>query len=114
VRRLPLLLAAVAALVALGVLSSVATQGFRVLGDAEAERDRLLAERTRLESEIERLETTVEALRTDPEAVETLARRELGFVRPGERVLLLATPVPPPPPSSLTVASPTPILTLRD
>ena len=112
-RRLPLILAAVAAVVVLGVLSSIATQGFRELAAAEAERARLRTEKREIEADIARLRTTLDALDRDPEAVETFARRELDYVRPGERVLLLATPTPPPVPA-LTVAEPTPILSLHD
>ena len=113
-RRLTLLLLAVAALVALGLLSSIVSHGFEELADAEAERARLEARKRELAEEIDRLEETLRALRTDPAAVESLARRELGFVRPGDRVILLATPTPVPTPASLTGPEPTPILTLPD
>ena len=40
-----------------------------------------------LREEAQSLARKAEALRTDPAAVEKLAREELGYVRPGERVL---------------------------
>ncbi len=113
-RRLPLVLLGVAAVVGLGLLSSIVTQGFRDLAEAEAERDRLLEERQQLQQRIEQLEATLQAIRNDPAAVESLARRELGLVRPGEQIILLKTPTPPPHPASLTAEEPTPILRLRD
>jgi cell division protein FtsB len=112
VRRLPIILLAVAALVGLGLLSSIVTQGFRELAETEAERDRLLEEKARLEDRIAQLEAILEALRTNPEAVESLARRDLGWTRPDEQVILLATPTPIPTPDPLTDPPQTPILTL--
>jgi cell division protein FtsB len=112
VRRPALLLAGLALLVALGFLSSVVTQGFSELDQARQERRRLQDEKARLEAGIAELEMTLQALHRDPAAVESLARRDLGWVRPGERVILLATPTPPPQPS-LTDPEPTPILSPR-
>jgi len=113
-KRLPLILAAVVAVVALGVLSSIVTQGFEDMAAAEDERRQLEAEKARLESEIETLEDTIEALETDPAAVESMARQELRYIRPGETVVILATPTPAPLHVSLTEPTPTPILTLPD
>jgi cell division protein FtsB len=112
VRRLPLVLAAIVAVIALGVLSSIVTQGFEDMAAAEDERHRLEAEKDRLELEIETLEDTLDALASNPEAVESMARKELHYVRPGETVIILATPTPAPVPDSET--APTPILTLPD
>ena len=106
-RRLTLILLGVTVLAALGLLSSIVTQGFQDLARAEDERQRL-------ERRISELETTLEAVRNDPEAVESLARRELGWIRPDEKILIIASPTPPPPPISLTDPTPTPILSLRD
>jgi cell division protein FtsB len=114
VKRLPLILAAVVALVALGVLSSIVTQGFEDMAEAEAERHRLEAEKQRLETEIEVLEDTLSALDHDPAAVESIARKELRYVRPGERVIILSTPTPVPIPISASEPTPTPILQLAD
>ncbi len=113
-RRLPLILLAGALLVALGLLSSVVTQGFADMAQAEQERQRLRDEKARLETSIAGLEATLQALRDDPEAVESTVRRDLGWVRPGDRIILIATPTPPSLPVSLTQPTPTPILTLPD
>lgn len=113
-RRLPLILAAVVALVVLGVLSSIVTQGFEDMAEAEAERQELEAEKQRLETEIENLEDTLSALDTNPKAVESMARKELRYVRPGETVVIIATPTPVPIPVSMTEPTPTPILSLPD
>jgi len=110
-KRLPLILLAIAALAALGVFSSIVTHGFEELAEAEGERDRLEQRKIELSKSIAVYEATLEAIRTDPAAVESFARGELGMVRPGDTVILLATPTPPPEPS-LTGPAPTPILAL--
>jgi cell division protein FtsB len=113
-RRLPLILIALGALAALGVFTSIVSQGFSDLTEAEEERERLQQRTLELEESITELDETLEAIRTDPAAVESLARRELGWVRPGDTVILLATPTPPPTPAALTGPTPTPILSLPD
>ena len=113
-KRLPLILVAVVALVALGVLSSIVTQGFEDMARAEDERHALEDEKARLEEEIETLEDTLEALDTNPEAVESMARKELRYIRPGETVVIIATPTPVPIPVSENEPKPTPILTLPE
>jgi cell division protein FtsB len=112
-KRLPLVVLAIAVLAALGVFSSIVTHGFEELAAAEDEQRRLEERTIELEDSIAELEETLHALRTDPAAVESLARAELAMVRPGDTVVLLATPTPPPEPA-LTGPAPTPILTLRD
>ena len=112
-RRLPLVLLGVAIIAGLGLLSSIVTQGFQELDRVEQERRRLEDEKQRLETSISELETTLDVLRSSPEAVESLARRDLGWIRPGEKVILITTPTPAPLPLSLTEPTPTPILTLR-
>ncbi len=113
-KRLPLILAAVMALVALGLLSSIVTQGFEDMAEAEAERQKLETEKDRLDKEIGTLEDTLEALDTNPKAVESMARKELRYIRPGETVVIIATPTPAPLPISEVGPTPTPILTLPD
>ncbi len=113
-KRLPLILLALMALVVLGVFSSIVGHGFEELTAAERERDRLEERKIKLSEDIAELEETLEAIRTDPAAVESIARFELGMVRPGETVILLATPTPPVEPVPLTGTTPTPILTLRN
>jgi cell division protein FtsB len=112
--RLPLILLAVAALAVLGLLSSIISQGFEELTRAEEEQKALELRKEELEKSISELESTLDAVRSSPEAVESMARRELGWVRPGDRVILLATPTPVPTPPSLTGPTPTPILALPD
>ena len=111
-KRLPLLLLGLGALLALGFLSSVVTQGFQGMARAEEERRRLLEEKERLERSIAQIEATLDAVRSDPEAVESMARQELGWIRPGETVLILDTPTAPPLPVTSTEPTPTPILSL--
>jgi cell division protein FtsB len=113
-KRLPLILAAVVAIVALGVLSSIVTQGFEDMARAEDERREFEDEKARLEEEIEALEDTLEALDNNPEAVESMARKELRYIRLGETVVIIATPTPVPIPISKTEPVPTPILSLPD
>jgi cell division protein FtsB len=112
-KRLPLILLAILALVALGAFSSIVTHGFEELAEAEGERDRLEERTIELTESIEELESTLEAIRTDPAAVESLARGELAMVRPGDTVILLTTPTPPSEPA-LTGPTPTPILALPE
>ena len=113
-KRATLILVALGAIIALGVFVSIVSQGFGELNEVEAERDRLERRTDELEESVEELEETLDAIRTDPAAVESMARRELGYVRPGDTVILLATPTPPPEPAVLTGPEPTPILTLPD
>jgi cell division protein FtsB len=112
-KRLPFVVLAIAALAALGVFSSIVTHGFDELAAAEDEQRRLEERIIELSDSITELEQTLRAIRTDPAAVESLARTELGMVRSGDTVVLLATPTPPAAPP-LTGPEPTPILTLRD
>jgi cell division protein FtsB len=113
-KRLTYVVLAIAALTVLGVFSSIVTHGFEELASAEAEKRRLEDRARELEDSIVELEATLDAIRNDPAAVESVARAELGMVRPGDTVILIATPTPPPPPPSLTGPTPTPILTLRE
>jgi Tfp pilus assembly protein PilN len=66
VKRLPLLLLGLGALLALGILSSVVTQGFQEVARAEQERTALEAEKALLERSIAEIEATLEALRGVP------------------------------------------------
>ncbi len=60
--------------------------GLSELAEREAEL-KVDIEETRLR--VERLERTVELLQDDPVVLERLAREELGFVRPGDTVVVL-------------------------
>jgi len=51
--------------------------------------DGLERELASLRAETDRLSAAVGALRSDPESIERIAREELGFVKPGERVYKL-------------------------
>ena len=113
-KRATLILVALGAIIALGVFVSIVSHGFGELNEVEAERERLEQRAVELEESVDELQETLDAIRTDPAAVESLARRELGYVRPGDTVILLATPTPPPEPAVLTGPEPTPILTLPD
>jgi cell division protein FtsB len=113
-KRATLILLALGAVVVLGIFSSIVSHGFGELNDAEDERERLKKRAVELEESVAELDETLEAIRTDPAAVESLARRELGYVRPGDTVILLTTPTPPPQTAVLTGPEPTPILTLPD
>jgi cell division protein FtsB len=113
-RRVSYILLALAALVVLGLLSSIISHGFDELAAAEEERVHLEEHMIELSESISKLEATLEAIGSDPAAVESLARFELGWVRPGDTVILLATPTAPPQPDVLTGPTPTPILTLPD
>ncbi|MCP4895615.1 MAG: septum formation initiator family protein [bacterium] len=113
-KRLTLIVLGVLAVAALGFLSSIVTRGFQEVAETEAELRRLGAEKQELEARIEELEATLQALENDPRAVEALARRELGWIAPGEQVILLITPTPEPTPLSLTEPTPTPILAIPD
>lgn len=109
-KRLPLILVALAIVTALGLLSSIVTQGFATLASAKAEKRRLEEERIRLQRRIESLTATIDAMASSPEAVESVARHDLGWIGPDEEVIILATPTPPPPLENLTEGGAEPIL----
>ncbi|HLP76418.1 MAG TPA: septum formation initiator family protein [Candidatus Paceibacterota bacterium] len=61
-----------------------------------------LEEQKRKEEETQRqLKTSIDTLRHDPKAVERLARRNLGFAKPDEKVILFQKPPTNPPPSAM-------------
>ncbi len=70
-----------------------------VLAMMRARRDyaRLSAEVARQKEENARLREQVRRLNEDPATIEDLARRQLGLIRPGEKVFII-TDVPPPAP----------------
>ncbi len=113
-KRLPLILLGIAAVVALGVLSSVVTQGFQEVARVEEEKRLLEQEKARLGRSISEIQATLDAVHSSPEAVESMARQELGWIKPGEKILVLASPTPQPLPVSLTEPTPTPILSLPE
>ena len=76
---------AVAALAILGF----GGQSLSRLWQMKHEVDGLEREIATLRAEADRLSTAVARLRSDPQAIEQVAREELGFVKPGERILKL-------------------------
>ncbi len=112
--RLTLAAAALGLALVLGLLSGVVSRGFGELEAARRERRRLEAERSRLEQRVRVLRQTLRRLDHDPGATEALARRDLGWVRPGETVILLVTPTPEAVAVPLTQPTPTPILSFRE
>jgi cell division protein FtsB len=114
VKRLPAILGVSAAFLVLAVLLSIAGQGFAEVARAEQERDQLEAKKRLLERRLDDLQAMAQALRTSTDARESVARQRLGWIKHGERVILLEQPPAPTVPVSLTAPTPTPILSLRD
>ena len=112
-KRAPLAATGLLALGVLGILSSIVTQGFQELARAEEEHRRYSEQKADLEQRISELNATLDALDSNPRAVESMARHDLGWVRPGERVILLATPTPAPAQVDEPEPKSTPYLTLK-
>ena len=73
-----------------------------VLAMMKAQRDhaRLDAEVTRQKEDNAQLREKARRLRDDPATIEDLARRELGLIRPGEKLFtIIDVPAPAPPPA---------------
>src|SRR4029077_4661068 len=75
----------------------VGDRGLLAMLRARQEYDALSASIARQRAENTRLPDTARRLREDPTAIEEIARRELGLIKPGERVFILKD-VPPPTP----------------
>jgi cell division protein FtsB len=89
VGRRAALIAATAALIALGVGAFFGDRGVLQL---LAQRERAAVLRSEIEelrAENARLADEIQALRRDPAAIERLAREQLGLARPGETVFLV-------------------------
>ena len=67
----------------------VGERGLLAMLRAQHEYDQLSADVSRQRAENERLREQVRRLTEDPAAIEELARRELGLIRPGERVFII-------------------------
>jgi cell division protein FtsB len=80
--------AGVLAVIALAILG-YGGQSLGRLWHMKQEVDGLEHQIATLRAETERLSAAVARLRSDPESIEQIAREELGFVKPGERVLKL-------------------------
>jgi len=67
----------------------VGDRGLLAMLRARQEYDALSASIARQRAENARLRETARRLREDPAAIEEIARRELGLIKPGERVFIL-------------------------
>ena len=75
----------------------VGDRGLLAMLRARQEYDALSASIARQRAENARLRETARRLREDPAAIEEIARRELGLIKPGERVFILRdVPLPKP------------------
>ncbi|MGE5246154.1 MAG: FtsB family cell division protein [Betaproteobacteria bacterium] len=83
----------VSALIVVNTL--VGDRGLLATLRAREEYDRLAASIAQERAENARLRDRARRLRDDPNAIEELARRELGLIRPGEKVFIVKD-VPPP------------------
>jgi cell division protein FtsB len=75
----------------------VGDRGLLAMLRARHEYDDLAASISRQRAENARLRDQVRRLREDPSAIEEIARRELGLIKPGERVFILKDVAPPKP-----------------
>jgi cell division protein FtsB len=94
-RIVHLLLIFVASVIVVDAL--VGDRGLVAMLRARHEYDELTASIARQRAENARLRETVRRLREDPTAIEEIARRELGLIKPGERVFIVKD-LPPPKP----------------
>jgi cell division protein FtsB len=67
----------------------VGEKGLLAMLRARQEYDRLSSEISRQRAENARLREQVRRLTDDPSAIEEIARRELGLIKPGERVFII-------------------------
>jgi cell division protein FtsB len=67
----------------------VGERGLLAMRRAQHEREGLIAAIARVQGENERLREVARRLREDPAAIEEVARRELGMIRPGEKVFII-------------------------
>jgi cell division protein FtsB len=71
-------------------------RGFAALVRSRLEYDRLAAEVASRKRENDRLREQIHRLRgEDPTAIEEIARRELGLIKPGERLFIIHDVTPP-------------------
>jgi len=76
----------------------VGERGLVAMLRARRQYDELSASISRLRAENARLREEARRLRDDPSAIEELARRELGLIRPGEKVFIIKDLKAPPAP----------------
>jgi cell division protein FtsB len=82
------------------VESLFGARGLSAMLQARRDYSVLAGQLDRLRAENQRLHAEAQRLREDPTAIEEAARRELGFMAPGEKVVILhdAKPAPVTPP----------------
>lgn len=78
--------------------TTVGERGLIAVFHAEREYTALASELDRLRGQNSQLREEIRRLREDPAAIEELARRDLGLMRPGEKVFIIrdVAPVVPP------------------
>lgn len=103
-RRLPLIGAALAALLLL-LAGLAGAKSLRDLKSAHERERNLEARIAATHNQIDSLRNRIERLRSDPGLLERLAREELGFVRPKDVIIELPIPAPPAAPVAATAAS---------
>jgi cell division protein FtsB len=84
----------------------VGDRGLLAMLRARKEYDQLAATIARERTENARLREEARRLRDDPAAIEEIARRELGLIRPGEKVFIVKDVAPPSPSVPPTTAPP--------
>ena len=72
----------------------VGDRGLLAMLRARQEYDAMSATITQLRAENARLREVARRLREDPSAIEEIARRELGLIKPGERVFIVKDVAP--------------------
>jgi cell division protein FtsB len=87
-RRVGRLLVLFAAIVLI-VDGLVGERGFVAMLRARRQSEELSAALVRQRAENARLRNEASRLRSDPSAIEEIARRELGLIRPGEKVFII-------------------------
>jgi len=92
-RRLPLIGAALAALLLL-LAGLAGAKSLRDLRSAHERERNLEARIAATHNQIDSLRNRIERLRSDPGLLERLAREELGFVRPKDVIIELPIPAP--------------------
>lgn len=83
----------------LAVSSVIGENGYIATLRARQEEHELLGSLARIRLDNQRLQQEAERLREEPAALEETARRELGFLRPGETLVIIRDTRPTPPPA---------------
>ncbi len=87
----------IAALAVVLVIESLfGSRGLSAMFDARRQYESAAADLDRLRAENQQLRVEVKRLREDPDAIEEAARRDLGYLAPGEKVFIIrdARPAP--------------------